>query len=180
MKKWLITLGIATVITVAGCSNEEDSNNGDSNDNDSTEETASEDTSANKEILNVQQDMATTFRPEQSQIADFEAAVGAEEPDEDTIRDAGEAAKSAASDAAAKVEEYEIEADLSDDIIEQYEEALPSLKSYFEEVESALDESLTDADLTSANEEFEKFQETINGIYEDADLNPTNLKNEFS
>ncbi|MFC7060405.1 hypothetical protein [Halobacillus seohaensis] len=182
MKKWLMMLGITSMIVAAGCGSntEEDSSTSGDSDNNNSEESSNDETATKKEILNIQQEMVSTFRPEQSQIADYEAAIGAEKPDEEAIKDAGEAAKSAAANAATKVEQFSIEGDLSNKIKEQYEKALPSLQAYYEEVETALDESLTEADLTEADKKFEEFQDQVSTIYEEADLLSTNLKSEFS
>ncbi|GGF09732.1 hypothetical protein GCM10010954_05250 [Halobacillus andaensis] len=43
-----------------------------------------------------------------------------------------------------------------------------------------LEENMDEADLTNANKLFDEFQQQMDKIFEDADLRPTNLKNEFS
>ncbi|GGF09742.1 hypothetical protein GCM10010954_05260 [Halobacillus andaensis] len=132
MKRWMIILGVSTLLVVTGCS----SNAGDeSNDsNESADSGSEEENEIKKDILNWQKNMANTLRPEQSQITNFETMLGDEEADEETVKEAGENAKTAAKDASYKVVDYSVSEDINDEVAEDIKQALPSLQEYYEEI----------------------------------------------
>ncbi|UOQ42752.1 hypothetical protein MUN89_12320 [Halobacillus salinarum] len=180
MKKWLIALGLTSALIAAGCSSSDEGNtNGDSQ-SEETSDKSNDEQAMKKEVLNAQMNLKDTFHPYQSKISAYQSAVAAEEPDEEQIKSTGEEAKKAAQDAAKEAENYEVKADLSDEAISTYEEALPSLQAYYEGVAEALNNGLKDADLSKAEEKFTEFNDTLGKIYEDVGLNPPDMMKEFS
>ncbi|WP_163526194.1 hypothetical protein [Halobacillus ihumii] len=181
MKKWLFAIGLTAALVLAGCgssSSEEESTPG-------AEETSSQENKSNemtvkKEILNEQMNMANTFRPQHTKIANYQTLVADEESTSKAIKTAGKEALTAAKKAADSVESYKIKSDLPKEIKAQYEEALPSLKAYYSEVGKALNKSIENADFTTADEKFDKFQQKLDGVYKDAGLLATDLMGEFS
>ncbi|SFF61270.1 hypothetical protein SAMN05216353_10383 [Halobacillus alkaliphilus] len=186
MKKWVLMLGIAGTLVIAGCNNDSSDESSSDSENQTEEQSSGEEESKNddqamkKEIMSVQMNMQDTFHPYQSKIAAYEEALVAEEPDPEAIKSAGEEAQKAAAEAADAASSYSIEADLPEDVITTYEEALPSLQSYYEEVASALESNVEEADLSQADEKFSEFTEQIAPVYEDAGLLKPEFKKEFS
>ncbi|UOR12504.1 hypothetical protein [Halobacillus amylolyticus] len=181
MKKWLLAFGLTTVLALAGCgsssSEEASKSNGEEK---SSQEKSSDEKAVKKEILNAQMNMASTFRPNHSKIAAYQTAVGEEEPDAEAIKTAGEKAKTAAEKASEQAANYEIKADLPEDITTKYKEALPSLQAYYDEAGKALEADLENADFSAANEKFKEFQSIVDSVYENAGLLTTDLMKEFS
>ncbi|WP_101844048.1 hypothetical protein [Halobacillus sp. Marseille-P3879] len=176
MKQWMLLLALLSILLIAaGCGSNSEDSAAEDNEADAHSE---EEQELKKDLLNWQQDMAATLRPEQSQITDLEAVLSDEESelDQENVDDA----RSAAKDARGKVADYEMDGNVNEDTTSAIEEALPTLETYYSEVESSLEGSVEDADLSKANESFEEFQEEMDRIFEDAGLAPTNLKNEFS
>ncbi|WP_079530088.1 hypothetical protein [Halobacillus hunanensis] len=181
MKKWLFAIGLTAALVLAGCgssSSEEKSTSG-------AEETSSQENKSNekavkKEILNEQMNMANTFRPQHSKIANYLTLAADEESTTEAIKTAGKEAITASEKAAELAESYKIKSDLPEKIKAQYEEALPSLQAYYSEVGKALNKSIENPDFTTANEKFDKFQQKLDGVYKDAGLLATDLMGEFS
>ncbi|UOQ93536.1 hypothetical protein MUO14_00570 [Halobacillus shinanisalinarum] len=181
MKKWLLAIGLTTVLALAGCGSSSTEGESKANGEEkSSQEKGSDEKAVKKEILNAQMNMANTFRPNHSKIAAYQTAVGEEEPDMEAIKTAGEEAKTAAKKASEQATNYEIKADLPEEITTKYEEALPSLQSYYKEVGKALEADLENADFSTANEKFKEFQSIMDTVYEDAGLLTTDLMKEFS
>ncbi|SEH80435.1 hypothetical protein SAMN05192559_104224 [Halobacillus karajensis] len=168
MKKWLYVLGISGSLILTGCNgNAEDTNAETENQAEEKTEEVNEQ-QVKKEILKAQMELTNTFKPYQEKITAYQAAVSAEEPDSETIQSTGKEAKTAASEAASKVEDFTIEADLPEDVNTAFNDSLPSLQAYYEHVESALNENLEEADFTSAEEKFTEFNNQFNEIIEKA------------
>ncbi|MFQ3543039.1 hypothetical protein Q7A53_03065 [Halobacillus rhizosphaerae] len=184
MRKWLLALGLASALVAAGCSsNSSDENsNGSSDDNQSEESSdqTSDKQSMKMAVLDEQMNMKDVFKPYQEKITAYQTEVSAEEPDQEKIKAAGKEAQTAAKEAADKASNYEIQADLSDDVKSQYKDALSSLQGYYQDVSDALDKDAAKADLSSAEEKFTNFNDTLGKIYEDVGLNAPDMMKEFS
>ncbi|KHE66693.1 hypothetical protein [Halobacillus sp. BBL2006] len=186
MKKWLLALGLTSALMVAGCSSDsaEEDTNGDSDNQ--TEETNTNDEQSNdeqatkKELLNAQMNLKDAFKDYQAKIAAYEAAVSEEEPDPEAIKTSGEEALTAAQEASEEASNYTVEADLSEDMKSQYQEAISSLQAYYEEVASALEGNVEEADLSTADEKFTEFNDKLGEMYKEAGLLAPNMKDELS
>ncbi|MFD2925760.1 hypothetical protein [Halobacillus naozhouensis] len=181
MKKFLFAIGLISVLVLAGCgssSSEEKSTSG--SEETSSKEKKSDKNAVKEEILNVQMNMANTFRPQHSKIASYQTLVADGESTSEAIKTAGKEALAASEKAADLAESYKIKSDLPKEIKAQYEEALPSLQAYYAEVGKALNKNIENADFTTANEKFNTFQQKLDAVYKDAGLLATDLMAEFS
>ncbi|SFJ99343.1 hypothetical protein SAMN04487936_10660 [Halobacillus dabanensis] len=184
MKKWILALGILSVVAVAGCgSDSEEGTNGETNNE--TEQTSEnqemDEQAVKKELLNVQMDLTNTFKTFQQKINAYQEALSAEEVDEQAIQQTGEEAKKAASEGAAAAGDYAVEADLPEEMKTNIEETLPALQAYYEEVETALTDNMENADFTAAEEKFTEFNDQFGEILQDAGFPATpNLMKEMS
>ncbi|ARI77299.1 hypothetical protein [Halobacillus mangrovi] len=183
MKKWLLALGLTSALVIAGCNGGSGEEEGNAESDSQTEEKdqGNDEQAIKKELLNAQMNLKDTFKEYQAKIAAYEGAVSAEEPDVEAIKTAGEEALTEAQEAAEEAANYTVEADLSEDIKSQFQEAVTtSLKAYYEEVASALEGNVEEADLSTADEKFTEFNDKLGTIYEEVGLLTPNMKDELS
>lgn len=183
MKKWLLALGLSGAIVLAGCSDDSEENSNSEADHETTEASESKETdelSVKKELLSAQMNLTNTFKPYQQKVTAYQTALSEEETDEATIETSAEEAKSAANEAATKAADYTIEADLPEDVKTNLQESLPSLQAYYEEVETAINDNIKNADFSSADEKFKEFNDQFGSTLEDAGLLAPNLMEEMS
>ncbi|WP_181348349.1 hypothetical protein [Thalassobacillus sp. CUG 92003] len=181
MKKLLLALGLSSALVVAGCSDDgEDTNTEDDTNTEEQNNSEEENAGAEKEqILDIQDKITKEFKQYQSKISAYQAAVGAEEPVDSEIESAAEEAKSAAEAGSEAAANYTIEADISDDMKDQYMDAMSSLEAYYNEVASALDENMMEADFSAAEEEFTAFNDALGSIYEEVGLYAPSMMEEL-
>ncbi|MGV2620233.1 UNVERIFIED_CONTAM: hypothetical protein N8J90_03565 [Halobacillus marinus] len=180
MKKWLLALGLTSAIVVAGCSSDDESAEENTDQTEQTDEKSGDEQDAKKAVIDAQMNMKDTFHPYQEKITAYQTAASAEEPDAEAVKAAGKEAKTAADEAAEAATGFEVEADVSDEVKTQIEEAVPSLQAYYEEVSKALDESIEEADFTAADEKAAEFNEKIGKVFEDAGLAAPDMMKELS
>ncbi|MBM7554799.1 hypothetical protein [Thalassobacillus pellis] len=180
MKKVILSISLLFVLVLVGCT---DSSNGKSTNSDAQ---SKESTSDNKEevkgaLLDIQLDLTNTLRPYHSKITTYQTLASNEEepPSEKDLQTAATEAKNAAKEAAQAVENFKINSEIPDDIKKDYSTALKSLQQYYVEVQRVLEESPLKADLSTAQEHMNQFQEIFNKIYEEVGLAPTDLSAEL-
>lgn len=181
MKKWILALGILSVLAVAGCgSDSEEGTNGETN-KETNESQEMDEQAVKKELLNAQMNITNTFKTFQQKINSYQEALSAEEVDEQAIQKTGEEAKKAASEAATTAADYVVKAELPKDVKTNIEKTLPALQAYYEEVETALTDNMENADFTAAEEKFTEFNDQFGEILKDAGFPATpNLMKEMS
>jgi hypothetical protein len=184
MKKWILALGILSVLAVAGCgSDSEEGTSGDTGQEaeETNENQEMDEQSLKKELMNAQMNLTNTFKTFQQKITSYQEAVSAEEVDEQAIQETGEEAKKAASEAATTAADYTVEADLPEDVRTNIEETIPTLQAYYEEVETALTDNMENADFSAAEEKFTEFNDQFGKILKDAGFPASpNLMKEMS
>ncbi|MFG6115396.1 hypothetical protein ACGTN9_09405 [Halobacillus sp. MO56] len=187
MKKLLISVTLLVALVAAGCSQSDTEENQESN-NQETEEksTGSEakpdENTIKSDLLKTQLNLANKLRPHHSKVVAYHNMKANEEepPAPEDLQAAAEEAKTEAGEAVTTLEGFEMNSELSDDVKEQYSSALDSLKKYYKEVQKTLEASPEKADLAGAQEHFDQFQQTLDKIYEEAGLIPTDMSAELS
>ncbi len=176
MKKWILALGILSVLAVAGCgSDSEEGTNGETN-KETNESQEMDEQAVKKELLNAQMNITNTFKTFHQKINSYQEALSASRKQQ-----TGEEAKKAASEAATTAADYVVEAELPKDVKTNIEETLPALQAYYEEVETALTDNMENADFTAAEEKFTEFNDQFSEILKDAGFPATpNLMKEMS
>ncbi|UFU01261.1 hypothetical protein KO561_10100 [Radiobacillus kanasensis] len=176
MKKFLLALGLISAFVIAGCSQ---SDEGTDKEKSSEEEKASE-SDVKTVLLDEQENFTDTFSPFQQTINAYQATIGDDEVTPEERAAAAEEALTAAKNAQTELENYEVSADLSDDMKESYTNALTTLKDYYAEVASAIEANADAADFTAAQTKWDEYQSAIGSIFEDADLLAPNMADALS
>ncbi|MYL32764.1 hypothetical protein GLW05_04045 [Pontibacillus yanchengensis] len=207
MKKLLLTLGISSILVVAGCGGEENGDSTDTEENQESqqqEETTQENESSNENtensdnaesdqqsaqsvLMDTQLKMADTVRSHnakivgvQSDIAKLEGGEDVENPEElkSSIKEKAKEAQTAAEEAISSLDSFEVPSDLSQEQQDTMKSAIEDLKAYFTEAKSALDNPL-EADFSKAEEKFNAFSKKMKGLYEEVDLVTPDFYKEF-
>lgn len=173
MKKILIALGLLVAFIITGCSQESEeaeNSNSQADEASETEETTDDNQAVKVALLDAQMNLTSEVATYQQRINTYTAATADEAATEADISAAKEDAKAAAEEASGVLEGYEIEVDLPEEEKTNYENAISTLKSYYDEISTALAADTADVDLSSADEAWAAFQSEIKEIYENADL----------
>ncbi len=203
MKHFLFLLSLATVLTVAGCSNGE--NTGESQDKSETEEKQNgeskgkeknqnnESTEEDKNkavksaLLDTQMSLVKEIRSYNEKIVAVQSDLKTlsetkeekkKEELKSSIQEGASEAQKASEQAVKAIESFEPEGELTEDMKSQLDEALMDLKAYFQEAKSAVDTPL-EADFSKADEKFKAFQEKISAMYKEVGLKAPNLSDEM-
>ncbi|WP_053219454.1 hypothetical protein [Virgibacillus senegalensis] len=187
MKKFLLSLGLISALTIAGCSqsdNEDDTATGDDTAEQQEEDTKSDESNDNaevkKELLNAQMDFTSTVSPYQQKINAYQGNLADEEVSEEDIEASAEEALTAAKDAQTELENYQFEADVPDEVKENYQQAIATLGDYYSETETAINDSALEPDFSAAQDKWDEFQEQITSIYEGQDMFAPNMADALS
>ncbi|KGX85549.1 hypothetical protein [Pontibacillus marinus] len=203
MKHFLFLLSLATVLTVAGCSNGE--NAGDSQDQPEKEEKQNEESKDEEKnqdnesttedqnkavksaLLDAQMSLVKEIRSYNEKIVAVQSDLKTlsetkEEKEKEklktSIQEGASEAQEASDQAVKAIESFEPEGELPEDMKSQLDDALTDLKAYFKEAKSALDTPL-EADFSKADEKFKAFQEKISAMYKEVGLKAPNLSDEM-
>ncbi len=186
MKKFLLSLGLISALTIAGCSQSDseddtaDDNAAEQQDEDTQSDDSSDNSEVKKELLSAQMDFTSTISPYQQKINAYQANLEDEEASDEDIEASAEEALTAAKDAQAELEDYQFEADVPNDVKESYQQAISSLGDYYSEMETAIDTSALEPDFSAAQEKWDQFQEQITSIYEGQDMFAPNMADALS
>ncbi|WP_373022492.1 hypothetical protein, partial [Terribacillus halophilus] len=123
MRKLMYLFASIAIVAIlaTGCSSADSESKSDSG-ADKTEKTETTDTK--KELLQTQMDFTADFSTYYAPIAAYQAAAADEATTEDELNTAAESAKKAADEGAAKLTDYKLESNLSDEQKEAYTKSL--------------------------------------------------------
>ncbi|CQR46650.1 Septation ring formation regulator EzrA [Paraliobacillus sp. PM-2] len=167
MKKLLVSLGLLVALILTGCSQDETNTDGNNEETDDTEQTTdSQDVKV--ALLDVQLNLTKAVSTYQQEINAYLTVSQDETSTEEAIQTAKDEAKTAAKEATNVLNSYDIQVELPEQEKEQYENAITTLNTYYQQVESSMNNE--ELDLSEADATWDKFQEQITEIYEQADL----------
>jgi len=203
MKRFLFVMSLATVLTIAGCGNddgndetggqndtEENQNESSKNDNkDQENESQGEDNekATQSALLDTQMSLVQELRPHNKKIVAVQSDLKTlsetkEEKEKEklktSIKEGATEGQKAADEAMKAIDSFEPSSELPDEMKSKVNEALKDLKAYFKESKSTLDTPL-EADFSKADEQFKAFEDKIGSLYEEVGLNAPNLGDEM-
>ncbi|WP_102028385.1 hypothetical protein [Salirhabdus sp. Marseille-P4669] len=174
MKKLLSLLGISLVLFLAACGDSEDaSDKTNASDETATEENTEDTKALSSALLKNHIAVANTVRNQYATVNAYIAETANEEADAEALETLKADALTAADEAIAALDSYELtEADsFTEEAKTTYEEAVSEVKGAFEAYKEAIESDATD--FNAADEKIAAYTEKATTLFEEAGLSST-------